>query len=467
MKSGLEFSFILGAAAACWVACGAPSEELVQDDEDAISASNPAYVTLRRDERRCISPLCGGYWLKDLNRNRAEVYVSGLDFSQSGLDEAAILVAQETPLTDLVLQGVLGTREPQYRTRPLMVLGAWRGLPGVTRLGSDKFYAVTTNDPPIQCFAAPCNNDVATQLNKTTTRGFTGVQVDGVTRAFVDPAWVTNQVERHGALVAGHFEDGQVFAAGPESLLVASQVYVSLGRQVAHCPLFPIAQCPEGTINVFSRNADRCEVPAGCAEGLLCPQFIPSCDEGYTMDSWTGASGCPVFACDPTFTLPAEPPPSRCQYVRCTADTHCVEEGDVACVPNLTCAQILCAPSTRCVERGGQDASCEAEVWVEEAIQVQSGNPYRNNERREWIYTSEEATANAVRFHFTRFDLESGWDFVRIYDAAGNELASYTGRLGEFTTPAFNGAEVRIVFTTDDSVTRAGFAIDRADSRTN
>jgi hypothetical protein len=465
MKSELNSLFAIGIAAAFTFACGSPAPEVVEEDEDAISASTPAFVSLRHDDRRCISPLCGGYWLKDLNRNRAEVYVSGLDFSQSGFDEATITLIQETSLDELVLQGVLGPREQQYRTRALMVQGAWRGLPGVVRSASDKFYSVTSNDPPIQCFAAPCNNDVATLLNRTTTRGFTGVDVGGVVRNFVDPAFVTSQVERYGALVAGHFEDGVRHAAGPETLLVASQVYLSLPSQRVPCPLFPIAQCPEGLVNVFTRNADRCTIPAGCAEQLFCPQFIPSCDEGYTMESWTGGSGCPAFACDPTFLSPP-PPPSRCQHVRCAAGFHCVDEGDEVCVPNLTCALVLCAVGNRCVEPDGGDAYCAPEVWVSEVVSAASANPYRNNERQEWIFTSDVPDTNAVRLHFSRFDLESGWDFVTIYDPAGNELARYTGVLGEFTTDAFAGAEVRIVFTTDRSVTRSGFEIDRADART-
>jgi hypothetical protein len=152
--------------------------------------------------------------------------------------------------------------------------------------------------------------------------------------------------------------------------------------------------------------------------------------------------------------------------VRCTADTHCVEDGPIACVPNVTCAAILCAPDTHCVYQGGQDAQCVAYNWTAEAVSVASANPYRNNERREWVYTSETAGADAVRIHFSRFDLESNYDFVTILDPNGVELARFTGALGEFTTPSYAGSSVRIVFSSDGSVTKSGFAIDRVDSRT-
>lgn len=453
------------------VACGGPGLDQELDSADgegeAISSSSPAYVTLRHDMRRCISPVCGGYWLQDLNRTTAEVYVSALDFSRSGLDEATIQLVRETPLEDLVLRGQLGPRDAGFSTRPLRVLGAWRGLPGITRNPSDRFYSVRANIPPIQCIAAPCNNDNSTLLNRGTRRTFTGVEVTQVLRPFVDPAWVVGRVEHAGALVAGHFESGQTFPAGTESLLVATQVYVQLPDVQGPCAYPPVQQCPEGLINVWGRNADRCQYPTGCAQPLLCPQFIPNCAEGYTMDSFPAQpGGCPAFVCDPTFILPPAPPPSRCQTVRCTADTHCVEDGPTACVPNLTCAAILCGPDTHCVYQGGQDAQCVAFNWTPETVSVASANPYRNNEHSEWVYTSETSGADGVRIHFSRFDLESGYDFVTILDSNGVELARFTGQLGEFTTQSFPGSSVRIVFSSDFSITKSGFAIDRVDSRT-
>jgi hypothetical protein len=97
---------------------------------------------------------------------------------------------------------------------------------------------------------------------------------------------------------------------------------------------------------------------------------------------------------------------------------------------------------------------------------VASANPYRNNEHSEWVYTSETSGADGVRIHFSRFDLESGYDFVTILDSNGMELARFTGQLGEFTTQSFPGSSVRIVFSSDFSITKSGFAIDRVDSRT-
>ena len=91
-----------------------------------------SYVTFRQDMRRCIAPLCGGYWVHDLNRVALnEKYVSGLDFGQSGLDDAAQAMVVGGGDSEVVLRGRLGPQESQFKTRPFIVLEAWRGMPGV------------------------------------------------------------------------------------------------------------------------------------------------------------------------------------------------------------------------------------------------------------------------------------------------------------------------------------------------
>ncbi|MFO0722294.1 MAG: CUB domain-containing protein [Myxococcota bacterium] len=434
-------------------------------EEDAISSSSPAYVTLRHDMRRCLAPLCGGFYIKDVNRNRAEVYVSGLDFSQSGLDEATIQVAQEAG--DLVIRGKLSAKEPRFQTRALIVLDAYRGLTGPTRQASDTFYGVTVNDPPIQCITAPCNNDVATPLNRGNARGFTSVDPAAMLPSFVDPNFLIARVEHHGAILAGHFEDGPVLGVGRASLLVPSQIYLKLPDVDAACPQARTPPCPDGQVQGFERNAERCVLPTMCVSTRACTRLLPTCADGYVSTRWTGPDGCPAVTCDPVFSMSATPRPSRCLTVRCTAATHCVEDGPIACVPNLTCADIQCGPDTHCLDAGGQDASCVADVWTPETVSVESAHPYRNRQNQAWIYTSEVSGATGVRIHFSSFDLEDGYDFVIIQGTDGTELGRYTGTLGDFTTPSFAGSSVRIVFQTDSSVTAAGFAIDRVDSRSN
>jgi len=424
------------------VSCGgsAPSEPAVDATEDGISATTAAFVTLTRDTRRCVSPLCGGYYLTDVNTTREPRYVSGLDFSQSNLDQATVL---ETPFEELVLFGVLGPRETRFNTRPLIVQEAYRGLPGMVRRATDRFYTVAVNNPPIVCITAPCNNASGQQVNRRIAPvSLTGVDVTEALAPMVDGAWVNARIERDGALVAGRVVNGASFPGGRARILNASQVFIRLPFEAAACPLVRFPPCAEPLVRTYQRNDDRCVLPSECVEGGACILSVPSCAEGYTLSSYTaGMFACASYVCDPTFTLPAaeEPPVGRCPRVRCASGTHCVEEGPIACVSN--------------------------DEWTSEAIDVRSASPYRNNQRQAWLITSEVANTSQVRLNFTSFSLENNYDFVTVIDdATGAELARYTGNIGAFVSEGFLTSSIRVVFTSDGSVTGPGFVIDRLDA---
>lgn len=455
-------------AAASSFSCGGDAADVASGDE-GISTRTYAYVTLARDFRRCAYPLCGGFWVRDVNRNREPVYVSELDFSEAGFDQETITRVVEAPVEELVIRGRLGAAEPRFQTRPLKIKEAYRGLPGANARDSDAFFTVETYDPPKQCITAPCNNHQARRLNLGgRARSVTTIDLAPIVETFVDGRWLSRRVTHHGAIVAGRIEQGQSFPAGRETLLVASQVFVRLPDTIGPCPELAI-RCAPGFVATFDRNEDRCITPQECVVPASCGQTAPECAEGYELVTWaTSPDACPAYACDPSFVIPPAPI-GRCAVVRCGPGTRCTEDGPDACVPLLTCASMLCAPSSHCVESSedGGDARCVADVWVEERVAVQSESPYRNDERRAWIFTSDAPGTQQVRLSFARFDLEDGYDFVIIQDAAGNELARYTGRLGPFTSQIFPGSSLRIVFTTDGSVTRPGFAIDRIDARTN
>ncbi len=465
-----------------------------EGEEGAISQRTPAFVTLTRDTRRCASPMCGGYWAQDVNRTTAAVYVSGLDWSETVLDDRAQGLVADAP-TEVVILGRLGAVERRFNTRPLLVQDAWRGLPGVAPRATDRFYSVQANNPPITCITAPCNNLGARLVNTGRTfASFTALDVRTALVPFGDASWTVAQIEQHGALVAAHFEDGARLPGGRERLLVTSQVYVHLSYVPDACPLVRAAPCAAGQVYVSRRSEDRCLFPDGCAPaGQACLAFAPVCAEGYELASWNAApTGCPSFACDPLFTLPVQEPTEtpRCHHIRCAPGYHCENEGPEACVPNLTCASVLCAPGTRCEENNGSPmcvpiltcanalcapghrcveandtVTCEPIAWTSEAVNVASRNPYANNTAQSWLFTSDVAGSTRVRLVFTRFDLEARYDFVIVESAAGVELARYTGALGAFTSEEFEGSSLRIRFVTDGSVTRSGFAISTIDVR--
>lgn len=307
MRTQVFVAAVFGSIAlgGCAVQSGAngQNDEAQAEAEGAISTGRTSYVSIRHDTRKCISPLCGGFWIRDLDSSAAETYVSGLDFSLSGLDAESQATVHEAPTGELVLRGKLGHVESHYKTRPLMVLAAYRGMPGVSADMAGTFFTVAERSPKIECFAAPCNNVVAKELNTGTKHDITRLSVDEVGSPLLDETWLASRVFAHGAIVGGKLVNGALYPAGYETVLSAAQVFVRIPEKQAACPMYKLAACPTGEVRTFTRDENRCQVPSDCVKPGICPLYLPACGDGYQLASWPGGThGCSQFACDPKFT---------------------------------------------------------------------------------------------------------------------------------------------------------------------
>jgi hypothetical protein len=292
-----SFAVVASLSAGCSVESGA--------EDDALSASSRSYVTVRHDQRKCASPKCGGYFVRDVNRSTAERYVSSLDFSHApDLDDEAKGQVTGAPDGELVLRGKLGPLDAKSGTRAFLVYEAYRGMPGRGAAAGDVFFDVTKNDPPHECFAAPCNNLVAHRLNSTKTTSYTRTDAD--VGGFVDAAWLEHRVEDDSAIVAGTIANGDVQAAGPEQVLTASQVFVRLPERLGPCPALAIPNCAaSGKVASFVRTPDRCVTFHACVTPGVCALYLPACEDGYSLVSWNGGPhGCEQHACEPTWLEP-------------------------------------------------------------------------------------------------------------------------------------------------------------------
>lgn len=293
-------SFLVLTVAVVGLGCGVSTSEIQEpddvlgDDSLELSTTKDTYVIARRDQRKCISPLCGGYWVKDLNSTMQERYVSGFDFSGSTLTDDVQGQVAGAPDFELILEGRLGKKENRYDTRPLNVIAAYRGMPGMTFAATDKFYSVLPTK--IGCpTTGPCAYLSTTRLNRTT--GHTMATDVSVTRALasrVDGAWLTARILGGRALVAG-----KVVRANKHVTVDASQVFVALPDRVTACPKQTAPACPSGKIRAYERTADRCTVPLTCTFPGACAPLEVTCDPGYTLISWTNI--CPRHACEPDF----------------------------------------------------------------------------------------------------------------------------------------------------------------------
>lgn len=83
-------------------------------------------------------------------------------------------------------------------------------------------------------------------------------------------------------------------------------------------------------------------------------------------------------------------------------------------------------------------------------------HPYEDNMNVE--FEIEQPGVRYLRLTFAKFDLESGYDFVKIYNRDGQLLESLSGRKADgWTTNEIESDYVKVVFTTDRSVTKYGF----------
>lgn len=140
-------------------------------------ASTSTYYTIRRDLRRCVSPLCGGYFVKRVNRANAlcadgrfaaECYVAEIDWkNQSAVDTQKAL-----------LRGTIDRK--QYQRFGLMgvfkVSEAWQSPSNSGPSGV--FYRVKDNG--IRCITQPCLSYHEAKLNSTVSSNIAGVDLGSV-----------------------------------------------------------------------------------------------------------------------------------------------------------------------------------------------------------------------------------------------------------------------------------------------
>lgn len=301
----MKTSTILAMAVVVLTACGVSETEIgteqdTLDTEGAeLSATSRTYVTVQRDFRKCAFPMCSGWYVTDVNRvHPTPRYVYALDFKGSGLTEEQIAAAQEGKA---VLRGKLGDKFQGFYA--FLVTDAWVGLPGV-EAGAEFFLVSKVN---IQCIKAPCPTMKATKLNAGGSTLFDGLTVKDAALPRVDQNWLSSRVTERGAIVTGAFVKGQLISGSYERILSASQVFVKLPEEIGPCPLAKMPACAAGKVRAYVRDSNRCVLPAACVVPGACAAFLPTCADGYTLQSWSGGQfACPVYACDPTFSVAVE-----------------------------------------------------------------------------------------------------------------------------------------------------------------
>lgn len=166
-------------------------EEVVAESEDAITGGPTNYgyfIVTRRDYRRCISPLCGGFYVKRVNEptttcadgsKQKECYVASITFKGMGLS-----AREEQEFRASVESGHALVKARTYKTKwnsvTLGTLKASEGWESATKSVDGSFDGTffRAGDNGIRCIKAPCPSTSATKLNSKESWNVIAVHLD-------------------------------------------------------------------------------------------------------------------------------------------------------------------------------------------------------------------------------------------------------------------------------------------------
>ena len=287
----------------------------VGSEENAITsagqdlrAAPPSYVTLRRDLRRCASPLCGGFFVDAVNQDTlrcadgsraAECYVADLDLSALGLSDEQQVTLQDEAASFLLLGQIRAIRTVAGRLGELLVSEAWQGHPGVTPSG--RFFRARNDG--IVCITSPCLSFSAELLNRQAP----SVKLAEIDLSAVsdDPSAAFEQLSATDGLLLAGRRTTVTGPAGSARGLRASEFYLPFVAQPQpqSCGSLRPVDCGKGNFCNFPVEAacgsfdapGVCEpIPELCFE-IFAP--VCGCDgQTYANSCFAAAAGVSVFA---------------------------------------------------------------------------------------------------------------------------------------------------------------------------
>jgi Domain of unknown function (DUF6748)/Kazal-type serine protease inhibitor domain len=304
--------------------------------EEAITVpENFTYFTARPDYRKCMFPLCGGYWVSRVNRAKTTCvdgtkqeacYVAELDLGGLGLSDDELNDLRSRG-GNLLLRGSIEEKDyPSFDGLGVFTTTeAWEGHQGVEATGL--FYRVKDNG--VRCITYPCASFTEAKLNANRQpRDIAGIDLAAVP---ADPSdAMEHVVEPDGLMVAG--TNNRVSGPGGRmQQLVASEFYVpvrpsnkpqSCGTRGQQEP------CPDGMFCNFppSASCGRTDKPGVCEPVMHdCPDDdAPVC--GCDGRDYGNACKAAQHAMSVDFEGPCAPVAAACggiQGLLCNDDEFC------------------------------------------------------------------------------------------------------------------------------------------------
>ena len=291
-----------------------------QEQHDGVKhhdARRDAYYSIYPDRRLCIFPLCGGYWIYQVNHKltrcsdgtlQQACYVAEIDWSAIDLerDAGATLVLGKLRSRNYPGFGRFGVLIPDDAWRPATLgapEGTWYGL----------------KDNGIICISEPCYNIEERVLNRRATQTVSGVDLSQVEADPEDLEAAYAALMNDELIAVGNNrvvrDEGP---AGDGLTMVASQFYLKLGSDTQD-DLFcaTVDDCTLTVYHSYVESPDECYC-------LLCP--VP-----LNVDAAIGNERSWLQNCQ-DFGYPSDdddlPDQLICPAIRCIAPQP------VACVDN-------------------------------------------------------------------------------------------------------------------------------------
>ncbi|HEX6187950.1 MAG TPA: DUF6748 domain-containing protein [Pyrinomonadaceae bacterium] len=187
------------------------------------------YFLVRQDRRRCISPLCGGYFVKRVNQRwtrcangrwMRECYVAEIDWNgQPEVDPGKALLHGD----------IVARRFPRFgNLGALRVTESWQSPS--EKPATDTLYRV--RDRGVRCITHPCLTHSATRLGFAFTKNIAGVDLAaaGASGELISEG-AAAMTHPDGVIVAGYFAP-VTGPGGRAQTLKATKFYLRAGAQI-------------------------------------------------------------------------------------------------------------------------------------------------------------------------------------------------------------------------------------------
>ncbi len=193
------------------------------------------YYSVRRDLRRCMSPFCGGYWVRSVNHARTEC-PDGSRAEECYVAEIVLPPELTLDSGDLV-HGALGLRNYPELDVELGALRADFALAPVLARAGGRGHHFLVHDTGIRCVTTPCPSSDVIPLNRRSA--YSDYALSFGDAALEEPYWqeyAGHSAAGQGAVVFGRFRPrADRRTSRPVRELTVDNVYVTKTHKGAVC----------------------------------------------------------------------------------------------------------------------------------------------------------------------------------------------------------------------------------------